>query len=126
MTARRLLLLALLPLGACTPDRAREETAARLTRGGNPETGKALIRQYGCGSCHVIPGIPGATGGVGPALDRLRQQPYVAGVTLNTPDHLMRWVQDPQAVDSLTAMPDLDVSQRDARHIVAYLYAAGR
>jgi cytochrome c1 len=37
----------------------------------------------------------------------------------------VRWIQDPPAVDSATAMPNLGVSERDARDMAAYLYAVG-
>lgn len=47
---------------------------------------------------------------------------YLAGVLSNSPANLMRWIQDPPGVDSLTAMPDLGVTTPDARHIAAYLY----
>src|SRR5919112_1421159 len=41
--------------------------AARLT-GGNPNLGAQAIRDYGCGTCHIIAGIPGANSQVGPPL----------------------------------------------------------
>lgn len=34
----------------------------------------------------------------------------------------MQWVMNPQAVEPGTAMPDLGVSEPEARHIAAYLY----
>jgi len=107
-------------LAACASD-ARTE-AARLT-GGNPERGGALIRHYGCGSCHTIAGIPGANSLVGPPLAGIRGRLYIAGVVKNTPENLARWIQDPQAVDSLTAMPTLGVTPAEARNIAAYLYS---
>ena len=36
--------------------------------GGDPERGERAIMAYGCGSCHVIPGVPAAEGRVGPPL----------------------------------------------------------
>jgi hypothetical protein len=35
---------------------------------------------------------------------------------------MVRWIENPKAVDSLTAMPVLGVSPADARDIAAYLY----
>jgi cytochrome c len=87
----------------------------------DPLRGQAAIREFGCGACHVIPGVAGATGRVGPKLEDFAEQMYVAGVLSNTPDNLARWIQDPQQVNPGTAMPDLDVSEQDARDIVAYL-----
>jgi cytochrome c len=34
----------------------------------------------------------------------------------------MLWIRDPQKVDSGTSMPNLNVSEADARDISAYLY----
>jgi cytochrome c2 len=95
--------------------------AARLT-GGNPSRGPAAIRRFGCGSCHVIPGVPGAAGQVGPPLAGVGGRAYIAGVLTNTADHMVRWIVNPRAVDSLTAMPTLGVTEGEARDIAAYLY----
>jgi hypothetical protein len=35
---------------------------------GDVKRGMDLIKQYGCGGCHLIPGIANATGNVGPPL----------------------------------------------------------
>ncbi len=84
--------------------------------------GKTLLASYGCGACHVIPGIRHATGRVGPKLEDLVHQMYIAGVLPNTPDDLTAWIQHPQQIDPLTAMPNLGVSEPEARDMVAYLY----
>jgi cytochrome c1 len=47
----------------------------------------------------------------------------VGGVLPNTPENLMKWIQNAPAVDPLTAMPNVGVTQMDARDIAAYLYA---
>jgi hypothetical protein len=47
---------------------------------------------------------------------------YIGGVLPNQPSNLVRWIRFPRETDSLTAMPDLGVSERDARDIAAYLY----
>ncbi len=85
--------------------------------------GKALLTSYGCGACHVIPGIRQATGRVGPKLEDLVHQMYIAGMLRNTPDDLMTWIQHPQEINPLTAMPTLGVTEEDARDMVAYLYS---
>jgi cytochrome c len=110
-------------LSACNVGRRdRAESAAMLT-GGDPRRGAALIDAYGCDACHTIPGIRGANAQVGPALGGLVERVYIAGVLRNTPENLVRWIRDPQAVDERTAMPTLGVSESDARHIAAYLYS---
>jgi cytochrome c len=98
-----------------------ERKAAAMT-GGSPQRGKAAISRYGCASCHTIPGVEGATALVGPNLDQVASRMYVAGVLPNTPDNMIRWVQHPRDVDPLTAMPNLGVTDQDARDIVGYLY----
>jgi cytochrome c1 len=85
-----------------------------------------MLRKYGCQSCHSIPGVVGANGLVGPPLGGVASRSYIAGVLPNTPENMMRWIQDPKGVDSLTAMPTLGVTDADARHITAYLYTLRR
>lgn len=46
---------------------------------------------------------------------------HIAGVLTNTPQHMIRWIQDPPAIDSATAMPNVGVTEEDARDIVASL-----
>lgn len=113
-------LLAALALGACGREERFREAA--LMTGGDPEAGRSLIRGAGCGSCHTIPGVRGANSLVGPPLTGIAHRVYIAGVLENTPENMVRWVRDPQAVDSLTAMPDLGLSDDEARHVAAYLY----
>ena len=118
-----LLLVALGALAGCKPSPALSaQGAARLTGGGRASRGADAIRRYGCGSCHTIPGIPGAKGQVGPPLAGVGGRAYIAGVLTNTADNMVRWIVNPPAVDSLTAMPLLGVSPAEARDIAAYLY----
>jgi cytochrome c2 len=91
--------------------------------GGQPHLGKVAIERYGCAACHTIPGIPGHGANVGPPLTQMAARAYVAGVLPNTPDNLVRWLQDPPEVDPLTAMPNLGVSQAEAADMAAYLYS---
>lgn len=95
---------------------------AEVTTGGNVHRGAAAIGRYGCGSCHMIPGISGAQGRVGASLDGIADRIYIAGVLQNTPGNMMRWIENPPAVDSKTVMPNLGVSEQDARDIAGYLY----
>jgi cytochrome c1 len=39
----------------------------------------------------------------------------------NTPENMVRWLREPQAVNPRSAMPDLGVSEGDARDIAAFL-----
>jgi cytochrome c len=105
---------------ACEDD-AVIKRASELT-GGNPARGRAKIEYYGCGACHTIPGVNGAHALVGPELTHFASRVYVAGVLPNSPQNVIRWIQNPKQVDSLTAMPNLNVSEEDARDITSYLY----
>lgn len=90
--------------------------------GGHPERGARLIEQYGCGSCHTVPGVRGADGLVGPPLTRFGARSYIAGQLPNNGTNLQRWIRDPQGVEPGTAMPDLSVTDVDAEDIAAYLF----
>jgi len=114
-----LLLLALLVPAACHP---QDDRTARQLTGGEPDRGRVALRAYGCGACHVVPGVRGATGLVGPPLTNIADRLYLAGQLPNTPDNMRRWIREPQKIESGTAMPDLNVSDRDARDMAAYLY----
>lgn len=90
--------------------------------GGDPKRGEVALQTYGCGACHVIPGVPGAVSYVGPPLDAWAERHYIAGTLLNTPNNLIAWLREPQAVEADTAMPNLGVTEQDARDMSAYLY----
>ncbi|GAB1692891.1 c-type cytochrome [Krasilnikovia sp. M28-CT-15] len=89
---------------------------------GDPGRGATLITRYGCGACHTVPGVNGADGLVGPPLTRFGSRSYIAGELVNSGPNLQRWIQDPQAVEPGTAMPDLHVTPQDAQDIAAYLF----
>ena len=99
---------------------SRSEEAQQLT-GGDPVKGERAIQHYGCGTCHQIPGVPGATGNVGPALSGLGQRSYLAGKLSNSPENMLLWIQHPQQVVPGNAMPEMNVPDEEARHIAAYL-----
>ena len=109
-------------LAAAGCQQAELERKAEAMTGGNPQRGKAAIGKYGCSSCHTIPGVRGASALVGPNLNQVASRMYIAGVLPNTPDNMIRWVQHPRDVDPLTAMPNLGVTDGDARDIAGYLY----
>jgi len=90
---------------------------------GDASRGRRAIVAYGCGSCHVIPGIASAEGRVGPPLTDLADRTFLAGGQLRSePDALVRWIQQPQEIRPGSAMPDLGVTDGDASDIAAYLY----
>ena len=101
-----------------TPD---YEAASRRFLDADPQRGVALIREYGCGACHRVPGLRDAQGTVGPDLRDFAQQSYLAGVLPNRPGDLTRWLLNPPAHSPATAMPNLGLNRDEARDIAAYL-----
>lgn len=88
---------------------------------GDAERGKVALQQYACVACHVIPDVVGANKTVGPSLAGIASRKYLAGVIPNTPDNMIRWLRLPQEIAPRTAMPDLGVSEGDARDMAAFL-----
>ena len=85
------------------------------------ERGRHVLLQYGCVTCHEIPGVIGAAIPVGPPLDRMGSRRFIGGVLENTPDNMVRWLREPQQFIPDGAMPNLGVPERDARDMAAYL-----
>jgi cytochrome c2 len=83
--------------------------------------GAQAINQYACVTCHEIPGIVGANAPVGPPLAGVASRLMLGGVLPNSPENMVQWLRAPQKFAPRTAMPDLGVTERDARDIAAYL-----
>lgn len=88
---------------------------------GDAERGRHVLQQYACIACHEIPGIVGASVPVGPPLDHMALRSFIAGVIENTPRNMVRWLRMPQQFVPDGAMPNLGVSEQDARDMAAYL-----
>lgn len=118
--------IALLYAGNAADKRLRGRNAGEIVHAdaaGDPELGRMKIREYGCGSCHAVRGVPGAAGRVGPPLNDLRGRLYLAGRLQNTTGNLEQWIRHPREMDPRTVMPDTGVTAEDARHMSAYLYS---
>jgi len=109
-------------LGGC--DRPSAASAWTMS-GARADRGPALMQHYGCAACHTIAGVANATGQVGPPLAQFGRRAYIAGVLINTPDNLVKWLRFPQNVIPGNAMPDTGLTDEDARDIAAYLYSDG-
>jgi putative membrane protein len=109
--ARGVLALAL-ALGTASESHALPGDAAR---------GRAAVVAYGCPVCHRIPGVPSARSRVGPPLDGMAVRSTIAGRFPNSADALVRWIRHPQAIDPGNVMPDMHVTDEDARDIAAFL-----
>ena len=88
---------------------------------GDARRGPALMAHFGCGTCHSIPGVPGAIGQVGPPLDNIGARTILAGFLSNTPDNMVAWLEKPQSIVPGNAMPDMEIDDHDAKDITAYL-----
>lgn len=109
-------------LAACGTD----PTPPPAVPDGNPDRGIELIEEFGCGGCHVIPGIEGADGQVGPPLTEFGDRSLIAGSVPNNAENLVEWLLDPQDIEPGTAMPDLGLSEDQARDVAAYLFTLRR
>lgn len=103
--------------------KTRAEALARVD--GDPARGKELLRQLGCRSCHIIPGVRGPGGDAGPSLARWAERQFISGRLVNMPAELAAWIVDPRAIDSGTAMPAVGATAEQARDMAAYLYTLG-
>ena len=119
---RRVILVVMRAMAGCS----EAEPPARLTiPGADPARGKALIAEYGCGACHFVEGVRGADGIVAPRLEDFANRTLLAGTFPNVPRLLVPWLKNPLALKPDTAMPDLGVSDGEARDIASYLYTLG-
>lgn len=100
-------LLALMPLAAQAADKYAEA--------------KSIISAQ-CSACHKVPGVPGAMGDVGPSLKGIAKRQIIAGKLPNNPANMVHWIMHPQQVVPGNAMPELGLTEDQARKIAAYLY----
>lgn len=107
-------------LSGCTG--GQEVQGYPIVTGGHADRGRQIMVQRHCGSCHTIPGIRNADGVFGPPLRAFGRRSYIAGNFPNTPNYLVRWIMSPPSMKPKTSMPDLGLSEQQARDITAYLY----
>jgi cytochrome c len=122
--AARSWLLAASLLAAAGLAQAQSERAhpAWNVPGGDARRGHHLVAELGCGGCHTIPGVRNARGNVGPPLIAFGDRRFIAGMLPNEPANLLRWIEHPQSVVPGNAMPEMGISEAQARDIAAYLY----
>ena len=108
------------PVAAPTPRLAATST---VVPGGDPQRGEQLITQRGCGGCHTVPGVGGATGVAGPVLNNTTLRPTIAGNSIPTsPDNMVAFLMDPQALKPGALMPSVGLTEQEARDITAFLF----
>ena len=111
----------LLLIGACKPPPDGRQHMPLA----DPTKGREIIARVGCGSCHAIPGVRWPKGQTGPSLAGFADRSLIAGKLPNQPDVLAHFVRDAPALVPETTMPAMPLSEGEARHVAAYLYAIG-
>jgi cytochrome c len=121
--SKRVLGLLLLSLAAC-----RSETvvpapaAASAALAGDAKRGQQIAAQYSCNVCHIMPGVSGPQGSLGPSLVGLASRPAISNDTVqNTPENLARFIENPPALNPSSTMPAMGIPAQDARDLAAFV-----
>jgi cytochrome c1 len=99
-------------------------SASRAVRatGGDPAKGHDAVAHYACTACHSIPGLSHTGDVTGPSLAHVGSAlTFADGQVENTPENLVAWIQTPARLKSSTSMPNMNVNEKDARDIAAFL-----
>ncbi|MGE5091997.1 MAG: cytochrome c oxidase subunit II [Bacillota bacterium] len=84
--------------------------------------GSKLFATKGCTGCHSLNAVKFSKGLIGPNLANVGARRYIAaGTLLNTDANLAHWIQHPSTVKHGVLMPELGLSEADARTLAAYL-----
>ena len=88
---------------------------------GEAIAGRGIFQGLPCMNCHTIAGTP-AKGNIGPNLTHVAsRQTLAAGVFVNTPENLARWISNPQKFKPGCRMPDLQLKPEEVKALTAYL-----
>jgi cytochrome c oxidase subunit 2 len=86
--------------------------------------GEKLFTAKGCVACHSLVAVNAPKGMVGPNLANVGSRSYIAAGTLkNTDENLSHWIRDPQGIKKGVLMPNLGVTEQEARALVQFLRA---
>lgn len=120
-------LLVLLGTAACNrPENQQPRPASPEAAGqavpGDPARGMQLAAQYGCNVCHVMPGVGGPQGALGPSLAGVAARPTLSfGTVTNTPANLAQFIANPASLNPRSNMPPIGLAPNEAQDIAAYL-----
>ena len=99
---------------------AAAQKAPPVEPGGDAASGKTAFTQLACVGCHTIRGVSG--GVIGPDLTHVgARHTIAAGLLPNTLENLTAWLRDPEAVKPGVKMPNLRLSEAEARSVATYL-----
>jgi cytochrome c oxidase subunit 2 len=84
--------------------------------------GQKLFLMKGCVGCHSLVAYNAPKGMLGPNLANVGARTYIAAGTLpNTDENLAHWIRVPQDVKHGVLMPNLGVTEDEAKALVAFL-----
>jgi cytochrome c oxidase subunit 2 len=69
----------------------------------------------------LAPGIPEATGTIGPDLAGFASRAQIAATMDLNAENLTKWIQNPPAMKPGTAMPPLGLSEADVQTLVDWM-----
>jgi cytochrome c oxidase subunit 2 len=102
----------------------KDTSAAAAPQGPEHAQGEKLFMTKGCMGCHSLQAVKAPQGLIGPNLANVGSRSYIAaGWLKNTDENLERWIREPQAVKKGVLMPNLGVTEQEARALRAYLRA---
>ncbi|MEZ4369741.1 MAG: cytochrome c [Polyangiaceae bacterium] len=97
----------------------------------NLEKGRKLIEEKGCGSCHVMSGVPAFMTKPDPkAADENTRRGQALAPDLRWArdkfpvESLIAWIKDPKSIKPDTRMPVTSLTNDEARDIAAYVFKA--
>jgi cytochrome c oxidase subunit 2 len=117
------------PAGSRSDREVRTASQGATIQGGGAQdpqyaVGEKLFAGKGCVACHSLQAVNAPKGMVGPNLANVGARSYIAAGTLpNTDENLARWIRDPQAIKKGVLMPNLGVTETEAKALVAFLRA---
>jgi cytochrome c oxidase subunit II len=98
-----------------------QQQPAATPTGAEAVAGGRLMPTVACGGCHTVRGTT-MQGTFGPDLTHFGSRSGIGANTLaNTPQNLLTWIQDPQAVKPGCQMPQIPLPLPQQQELVAYL-----
>jgi cytochrome c oxidase subunit 2 len=99
----------------------RQQQPAATPTGAEAVAGGQLMPTIACGGCHTVRGTT-MQGAFGPDLTHFGSRGGIGAYTLpNTPQNLLAWLQNPQAVKPGCNMPQVPLPLQQQQELVAYL-----
>jgi cytochrome c oxidase subunit 2 len=82
--------------------------------------GKTVYTRSACVGCHAIKGV--SAGVLGPDLTHFGGRAlFGAGLWPTSPEHVVAWLKDPPALKPGSKMPNLKLTDAEAKALAAYL-----